>query len=60
MSFYFADSASWLEAPLTVSQGMRKLEAHTIRVTGLSWNPHVDGELVSVGYDSMAYVSLIT
>ncbi|XP_041357872.1 gem-associated protein 5-like [Gigantopelta aegis] len=50
------DTDRWLEQPMSISQGMRKLEAHSIRVTGLSWNPHVDGELVSVGYDSMAYV----
>ncbi|XP_048244264.1 gem-associated protein 5-like [Haliotis rufescens] len=48
------DSVS--EGVASLTDSIRRLEGHSIRVTAISWNPHVEGQMVSVGYDSMAYV----
>ncbi|ESO89430.1 hypothetical protein LOTGIDRAFT_234283 [Lottia gigantea] len=45
-----------VDKPVTIIESMRKLEGHSIRVTGLSWSPHVDGKIASCGYDSSVIV----
>ncbi|XP_064609337.1 gem-associated protein 5-like [Liolophura sinensis] len=41
---------------VTVTSSTAQLEGHSGRITGLSWSPHVDGQLVSASYDGTAQV----
>ncbi|KAL4230771.1 Gem-associated protein 5 [Mactra antiquata] len=42
--------------PLQTTESWRTLEGHKNRITGLAWNPHTDGMLLSVSYDGNAMV----
>lgn len=42
---------------VTVTSSTAQLDGHSGRITGLSWSPHVDGQLVSASYDGTAQVS---
>ncbi|XP_070198207.1 gem-associated protein 5-like, partial [Littorina saxatilis] len=41
---------------VVITNSLREFRGHVQRVTDISWSPHHDGRMVSVGYDDEAFV----
>ncbi|KAK7496355.1 hypothetical protein BaRGS_00012277, partial [Batillaria attramentaria] len=56
LSVVFAQTDETAEKNVVISNSLRQFTGHTDRITDLSWSPHHDGRLVSVGYNAEAFV----